>query len=416
LQPNDEYILWSLLARTLCRPDNEQPELLATPYWMLKQLGMQSGGAQYVQLRDSLDRLASVSYHNDAFYHPLRQELEWVTFSFFSIWLPMKQSGGEVDTDRLWRIEWNATFYELARATGGNLLFDLDLFRKLTPAARRLFLKLSDRFWRSGTVYMNVDDLTINGLGFSAERPLYKRRYDLQRCLEELLDHRIISLGRGQTSPRQLFIKRGKGSYVVVFYEGSYFRQPTSVDSRPQIRVEDDELYEPMKAIGFNDQAIRVLFTNHSRGLIQRWVRITETAMRDAPRGFAGFKRSPAAFCRDGIQNNRMPPDWMHDHEKRVRDAQWQREQAERDEAERQLRDAYQAARLEALERYLCTDGRAAFEAAYEGFKVMYQQTSPHTYQEEARRAAMNKIETQSFQFPEYNTWVMMNQSGGVNA
>ena len=85
VQPNDEHVLWGLLARTLCRPDNTEPELLATPYWILKQLGMHCGGTQYLQLRDTLDRLASTSYHNDAFYNPVEQEFQWVTFSFFSI-------------------------------------------------------------------------------------------------------------------------------------------------------------------------------------------------------------------------------------------------------------------------------------------------------------------------------------------
>jgi hypothetical protein len=89
-----------------------------------------------------------------------------------------------------------------------------------------LFLKLKDRFWRSKRVFLNVDDLTINGLGFAADRPLYKRKFDLLNCLRELLRQEVISLGRGQTDPKDLFLKRGKGSYVVVLYEGAYFRQP----------------------------------------------------------------------------------------------------------------------------------------------------------------------------------------------
>ena len=121
---------------------------------------------------------------------------------------------------RAWRIEWNPAFFRFCKARGGNLLFDLDLYRKLTPASRRLFLKLKDRFWRTKRVFLNVDDLTTNGLGFSASRPLQKRKFDLLNCIRELLEHQVISLGRGQTDPQELFIKRGKGTYVVVFYEG----------------------------------------------------------------------------------------------------------------------------------------------------------------------------------------------------
>src|SRR5208283_1710304 len=106
--------------------------------------------------------------------------------------------------------------------------FDLDLFRTLTPASRRLFLKLKDRFWRTKRVFMNVDDLTINGLGFSGVRSLAKRKFDLLNCIRELLEHGVLTLGRGQTDPRELFMKRGKGSYVVVFYEGEYFRPPAT--------------------------------------------------------------------------------------------------------------------------------------------------------------------------------------------
>ena len=102
-------------------------------------------------------------------------------------------------------------FFKMCQATGGALFFDLDVYRDLSPAARRLFLKLKDRFWRSKRVFMNVDDLTINGLGFSADRPLKKRKFDLTACIHELLSHGIVELGRGQTDPKDLFLKRGKG-------------------------------------------------------------------------------------------------------------------------------------------------------------------------------------------------------------
>src|SRR2546425_10060497 len=128
-------------------------------------------------------------------------------------------AGNIVDNERSWRIEWNPAFFRFCKATGGNLLFDLDLYRKLTPASRRLFLKLKDRFWRSKRVFMNVDDLTVHGLGFSAARPLFKRKFDLTNCLRELLEHRVLALGRGQTEVKELFLKHGKGSYVVVCYE-----------------------------------------------------------------------------------------------------------------------------------------------------------------------------------------------------
>ena len=182
--------------------------------------------------------------------------------------------GETVDNDRCWRIEWNPAFFRFCKATGGNLLFDLDLYRQLTPASRRLFLKLKDRFWRTKRVFMNVDDLTINGLGFSADRPLNKRKFDLTHCIRELLDHDVIALGRGQTDPKELFLKRGKGSYVVVFYEGEYFRQPRAERTvRQKNAIADDPLYEPLRKIGVDGPGIRRLLKTSGRSLIQRWVR-----------------------------------------------------------------------------------------------------------------------------------------------
>src|SRR5207249_4485355 len=57
LQTIDELVLWGLLGATLARPDSEAV-LLATPYWMLKHLGLHTGGTQYSELRESLLRLA----------------------------------------------------------------------------------------------------------------------------------------------------------------------------------------------------------------------------------------------------------------------------------------------------------------------------------------------------------------------
>ncbi|MSR60683.1 MAG: hypothetical protein EXS05_24095 [Planctomycetaceae bacterium] len=317
LQPNDEYILWGLLGLSLDRP-NPESTLLATPYWIIQKLGMSIGGKQYDQLRGSLERLAMVAYQNTGFYNPVTQQHERITLHFFSTFLPTRGRGGDVDTDRVWRIEWDKHFFALCQATGGKLLFDLDLYRELTPAARRLFLKLQDRFWRYKRVFMEVDDLTINGLGFSADRPLYKRKFDLTQCIRELLDRQIIELGRGQTDPSELFLKRGRGSYVAVFYEGAYFRRPHSERTTGQKNaIAADPLFEPLQKIGVDQQGIRRLFKEFSRGLIQRWIRITDTAMHENPKGFTGFKSSPAAFLIDGIQNERGAPDWLYAHEKR---------------------------------------------------------------------------------------------------
>lgn len=408
LKSIDEFVLWGLLGISLSRKDAERT-LLATPYWIIKRLGMAIGGVQYDQLRASLERLALVAYQNTAFYNPVTQQHERVTIHFFSTFLPTRGRGGDVAADRAWRIEWSPMFFQMCQATGGTLLFDIDVYRKLTPAARRLFLKLKDRFWRSKRVFYNVDDLTINGLGFSTDRPLKKRKFDLTSCIRELLDQRIIELGCGQTDPRQLFIRKAKGVYVVVFYEGEYFRKPLTGRTVSYAQsIADDPLYEPLRAIGIDAAAIRRLFNKHSRGLIQRWIRITDAALHEKPRGFTGFKVSPAAFLIDGIQNGRMPPDWLYAHEKERDRREWERHHATQEAQEAPLRAAYQQARSAALRAYLATpDGQSHFNAAFEPFLQLYERTEPHRYRQAAQNAATAKIEREHFQFPDFGVWLL---------
>ena len=107
LQNFDEFVLWGLLGATLSRPD-AGAMLLATPYWMLRHLGLDTGGSQYAMLRESLVRLTAASYQNTGFYNPETREREFAAFQFLSILLPTVGGAGHiVDNDRCWRIEWN---------------------------------------------------------------------------------------------------------------------------------------------------------------------------------------------------------------------------------------------------------------------------------------------------------------------
>lgn len=417
LEPIDELILWGLLGATLSRRDPD-PVLLATPYWMLRHLGMETGGSQYAELRESLLRIAVASYQNTGFYNPETQEHEHAVFQFLTMLLPTVGGVGEtVDNDRCWRIEWNPAFYRFCRATGGNLLFDLGLYRELTPAARRLFLKLKDRFWREKRVFMNVDDLTVNGLGFSASRPLRKRKYDLTACIRELLEYEVIGLGRGQIDPKDLFLKRGKGCYVVVFYEGEYFRRPTSERTlRQNNAITDDPLFEPLRRIGVDEPGIRRLLKAHGRGVVQRWVRITDAAMHEQPRGFAGFKVSPAAFLIDGIQNGRTAPDWMLAHEKTQERKQWERERAASTQDEAALRKQYEQERAAAFQAYLTSaEGKKRYEQTHPTLLAFCKVTEPHRFYQAAHEAAIARIERLDFRFPEYSVWALTGQSSGAN-
>lgn len=407
LQPVDELVLWGLLGATLAWK-NPDSVLHSTPYWMLKHLGLDTGGYQYVELRESLLRLAVASYQNTAFYNPLTHEHEYAAFQFLSILLPTVSGVGEsVDNNRSWRIEWNPAFFRFCRATGGNLLFDLALFRQLTPASRRLFLKLKDRFWRSKRVFMNVDDLTINGLGFAQARPLKKRKYDLKNCLRELLDAQIIQLGRGQADAEDLFVRRGKGTYVVTLYEGEYFRQCESERTlRHKKAIADDPLSEPLRQIGVDNPGARRLLNTHGRGLLQRWLRITEAAMHEKPRGFPGFRVSPAAFLIDAVDNNRTPPDWFVAHEKRRERKQWQEESASIVISEPELRRKFDQEREAALQAFLeSAEGRQKYDHAFAAYEAFYKTTEPHRFREAAHDAAMDRVKRLDFKFPDFVVW-----------
>ena len=411
LQSIDEFVLWGLMGMSLSHKQPD-PVFMATPYWIIQQLGMSIGGFQYDQLRASLERLAVVAYQNTAFYNPVTQQHERVTLHFFSSYLPTRGRGAEVDTERAWRIEWSPMFFQMCQATGGTLLFDLDLYRKLTPAARRLFLKLKDRFWRSKRVFLNVDDLTIHGLGFSADRPLKKRKYDLTGCIRELLDHGIIELGRGHSDLNDLFLKRGKGVYVVQFFEGDYFRRPLSERTTTQQRaIASDPLYQPLRAIGVDEAGIRRAFKQCSRGLIQRWIRVTDAAIHEQPHGFPGFKTSPAAFFMDAIQNERMPPDWIYAHEKERKRHEWEAERHTTIAAETELRRQYEVERQAALTGYLQTpEGRSLFAGYEPTFLDFYRTVDPDRFRDAARAAAIGKIEREHFSFPDFSVWLLEHQ------
>ncbi len=109
LAAKDEITLWGLLALTLMQPEPE-PELLATPHWCLRQLGIinqrtNRGGRQYQAFAESLHRLSAVTYMNDGFYDPKRSEHRRVSFHFLSYSLPVDPL-----SNRAWHILWDPLF------------------------------------------------------------------------------------------------------------------------------------------------------------------------------------------------------------------------------------------------------------------------------------------------------------------
>jgi hypothetical protein len=185
----------------------------------------------------------------------------------------------------------------------------------------------------------------------------------------------VIELGRGQTDVNDLFIRRAKGLYVVQLFEGEYFRQAESKRTTTQKQViMNDPLFEPLRTIGIDTPAIRRLLKSHSRQGIQQWLRITDAAIHEKPRGFPGFKSSPAAFLIDGLQHKRTPPDWFHAHTKKQERETWQTKTSDG-----HMPQQYETERASALQAFLKTpEGIARLTAYRTAFQTFYERVEPY--------------------------------------
>lgn len=144
------------------------------------------------------------------------------------------------------------------------------------------------------------------------------------------------------------------------------------------------------------------------QGLIQRWIRVTDTAMHEQPSGFPGFKSSPVAFFMDAIQNERMPPNWIYSHEKEQERRQWESHRQTMASDEASLRTRYQAERTAALETYLLSpEGRSHYQKYFPTFLEFYRTVEPDRFQGAARTAAIGKVEREHSQFQDFGVWLL---------
>lgn len=247
LLANDELFLWGLLGLTLAQPKADG-QLYATPHYCLRQLGLidqksRRGGRQYRQFADALERLSVVSYQNDAFYDPLRKEHRKVSFRFLSYSLPM-----DPGSTRVWRIVWDPLFFELIQPTGGHLVFDLEAYRGLDPASRRLFLLLSKMFWRRTTTpRFELRHLGVDVLGFSPELADSELRKKLTRCID-----RLAQIGAVETSDG--LFQSAQRHCTLRLTRGPYFRRERRRDT--PLSVQESALFEPLRTIGFEERSI----------------------------------------------------------------------------------------------------------------------------------------------------------------
>lgn len=309
LRPADELFLWGMLGLTLAQPD-VSPEFSATPHFILKSLGCinaagDRGGSAYRSFRESLRRLAVITYQCNAFYDPARSEHRETAFGFLSYSLPV-----DPKSNRAWRIVWDPLFFEFCCSARGCLSFEMAVYRELDPAARRLYLFLSKIFWRrQWTHWIDLRNLAVDVLGFSSSIANRNLKQKVKRAILCLCELQIVDLCQGNQT-RNLFADREDGSCVLRLKRGPNFRRRSL---RPDTQLLSSlPIYEPLRSIGLDDSTISWVAQTFAHNLIQQWADITLAAKERHGKSF--FKKSPPAYFVDNLKHaaagNRTPPDW----------------------------------------------------------------------------------------------------------
>jgi hypothetical protein len=312
LSPNDELYLYGLLALTFAQSEPSM-DFYATPHWCLRHLGIVEASAEqgkrYAIFRAAIRRLAGVVYENDRFYDPVRGEHRDVAFGFLKYSLPIDEA-----SSRAWHFVWDPQFFRCCQAIAGSFQFDLDLYRSLDYASRRLFLLLQKIFWRNDhSPAFELRELGVNALGFAPTVDTWDLKQKLARVATTLLEKGVVTLPHSATGVADLFVKESKGVHTVQFWRGPYFerkREPLGAAS-----VADSPLVEPLTALGFEAAAVRRILRQYKPALVQEWADI---ALAAKERGL--ITKSPQAYfmhyIREAATKRTTPPDWWREARK----------------------------------------------------------------------------------------------------
>ena len=310
LSPADEFYLWGLLALTFAGAHHSggeaDSEFHATPHYCLRRLGLidqhgSRGGRQYQQFASALDRLAQVNYASDAFYDPVRAEHRKVRFGFLSYSLPL-----DPDSSRAWRVAWDPIFFDLVKPLGGQFRFDLDTYRDLDPAARRLFLLVSKIFDRRDTTpRFDVRHLAVEVLGFSPTLAPRHQRQKLERVV-------AVLAAAGVVAGPAVFEPASDRTHSLVLTRGPRFTKGSPLAAGA---AADSPLWDALVGLGFDPPAAGRLIKDYPHRAVREWLDITLAAQERYGPKF--FKRSPQAFLVDNLKqaaaSGRTPPEWWHE-------------------------------------------------------------------------------------------------------
>ncbi len=304
LSPTDELYLWGLLALTLGQHETDGT-LTATPHWCLMQLGLldagtRRGGRQYQEFSAALQRLSVVKYLSDACYDPSRSEYRKVSFGFLSYSLPAHPK-----SCRAWTICWDRVFFEMIQATGGGMRFDLERYRSLDAASRRLLLLILKVGYRSGRLpVFDLRHLGVDILGLSPNLAIRDMKVKVQRTLQRLTVAGVIK------DPE--ISRTRSGVFSVAFERGS--KLDVAMTRTCQLSVENSPLMDGLLAIGFEIPAAVRLIQRYPQSQVALWTDITQAALERF--GNQHFRVSPMAFLVDSLKQAalglRTPPDWWH--------------------------------------------------------------------------------------------------------
>lgn len=303
LSANDEFYLWGILGLIFSQPE-PSVNFYATRNFILRQLGMAVGGENYQTLHAALRRLAGVRYSNDKFFDPLRGEHRQVSFGFFSYSIP-----ADPNSPRAWHIAIDPIFFGLVEPMRAHFWFDLETYRSLDVASRRLFLVLKKVFHRSSvSPRWDLTHLAVDVLGYSRiERKSLKQK--ISKRAGKLAALGIIDSSKGAIE------RHGKNLYVQ-FHRGDYFEKERRTPR--VVPLEELPIYEQWVAIGVDAEGMQYLRRNFSMELLQQWADITLAARER--HGAKFFERSMAAYYIDNVKaaksEGRSAPDWWHEFKK----------------------------------------------------------------------------------------------------
>ena len=201
---------------------------------------------------------------------------------------------------------WNPIFFPLVKAIGGGMRFDLEQYRSLDPASRRLFLLLLKVGHRTGRLpVFDLRHLAVDLLGLSPQLAVRDMKVKVSRTLRRLVATGALrhwSIGRLAPGQFSVTMERGANLNTAIPREGF---QPTA---------EQSPLLEGLLGLGFDQAGAARLIRRYPGRLLGEWIDITQAALERFGQNF--FRKSPMAYLADSLRHavdgTRTPPDWWH--------------------------------------------------------------------------------------------------------